>query len=419
MTVITRPDGIKFVINSYREEVNVKKTALLKKELRALSNIHGKFAKFFYKDDKQRIEAVFSTEAGYLLGSSIWFHYGLQIPNLIYCEALPESDKALLVIVHEYRVYLETELPKANVITELASLLLLGDKSKFVIYISGDVPIAEQPTDGKFAFDSSMLESFQILDTPLYPTLEPDVENLLRPIEDAIRALNLPTAYTLPIIIGVCVLAFVGYLWKKAHPTEVAQLTPIIEVSHQNPYAGLQSALSTPAPTQIILDLTNQLDHLLAMPGWQVTTIILDKQANVTVYLISSGEKFSTLLNWGMREGYAIQPTTTGATLTKSLHLENRIAEEDSFSSAIGAYTNLYDSMNKLFPYSALSMNKIKSFSAYKQYDLTITLTNTSPGLLRQLAQVFSQQPITITSMKLALTSGLISGTIQFSILGL
>lgn len=422
MAIIVREDGQRFAINNYRENIVAKKPALLKKELRSLAAIHGKFAKVYYPDptNQQNIEAILSPEQGYLLGGLIWNCFDKKPDNLIYCEALANSENAILVIVHDRRIYLETELPKSNIITELAALLLLGDQIKFDIYIYGDVPIAENPTEGKFAFDKNMVNSFHVLEKPLYPTLEPSREYELLPLEEAIKELNLPGSYTLPILIVALVLFTVGYLWRVTHPREAKELAPIIEVSYINPYEQLQKALSTPSPAHIINQVCDHIDNLLLAPNWNISKLSFNNLTNAIVATVSSPNNngFLQLMRWAGNGKYTIQPLPAGVLLTQKLLLPNRIAEKAIYSSALETYSFIYDSINKFFPYQAVFINTTKNNGSYVEMVITVKFQNISNTLLRQVGQSFRDQPITIQTIDLTIDHGLLSGSIKFSIFG-
>ena len=417
MTVIVRKDGIRFVINAYHEAVVLKKTSLLKKELHTLANMHGKFASLRYTG--QTIEAAFSPDQGYLFGPSIWAHFDRKPDNLIYCEPLPDTqDQILLVIIHNRQFYVSTVLSKSNIISELAALLLLEDKPKFDIYVHGDVPITETTIPGKFSFESSMVSSFHALETPVFPTLEVGWDTELAPIDNAIRRLHLPQNYA-PLIAGsIIALVIFGYFYKKMRPKEAAQLAPLIQINYLNPYQGMQDALTSPEPTQIIMQLTDQIDTLLGLPGWTITHVSYDNlllQADVA----STYGKLAWLMRWSTQYKFRLEPLKTGVLLSKNLRLFNRaVGANTGANAALSVYRYTYDTTLKLLPYPALRLAEIKSFNSYKQYHLELTLKGVSTNLLRQIALSFMKQPIVLENANFTITEGLISGKITFSIYG-
>ena len=114
MPQILRHDGVPFVVYTYRELVTAKKYSLLKRELEMLGREHGDNARFYVYPDGD-LEAIFSKDAGYLLGENIWQHFG-NPADLIYCEALADGENALLVIVKQGSVYLDAQLPLTNLL---------------------------------------------------------------------------------------------------------------------------------------------------------------------------------------------------------------------------------------------------------------------------------------------------------------
>src|SRR6185436_11059386 len=109
-----------------------------------------------------------SQESGYLLGESIW-HYFKRPFDLIYCEAIPGTTEAILVIVKAGSVYLDGSFPVDSIPEEL--LVFRTQQNNFYIYIQGNVPISERPSPEKFSLDPSSVRSFKVLDTPVFPTL--------------------------------------------------------------------------------------------------------------------------------------------------------------------------------------------------------------------------------------------------------
>src|SRR3990167_1150336 len=97
MAYITREDGERFVIPSYRDVLSAKKPSLLKKEVLLLSSNYGEYVALQRKNIQQ-YEAAFSPDPGYLLGETVW-HYFKRPIDLIYCEAIPNTNHAILVIV--------------------------------------------------------------------------------------------------------------------------------------------------------------------------------------------------------------------------------------------------------------------------------------------------------------------------------
>ena len=57
-----------------------------------------------------KYEVAFSPDTGYLLGESIWHNFKRPM-DMIYCEAIPNTTEAILVIVKEGSVYLDGSFP--------------------------------------------------------------------------------------------------------------------------------------------------------------------------------------------------------------------------------------------------------------------------------------------------------------------
>src|SRR5687768_7707453 len=117
MPYITREDGERFVIPSYRDVLSIKKESLLRKEILLLSENYGEYIALQRKNAEQ-YEVAFSNEPGYLLGETIW-HYFKRPYDLIYCEAIPNTSEAILVMVKSGNVYLDGTFPLDAIPDEL------------------------------------------------------------------------------------------------------------------------------------------------------------------------------------------------------------------------------------------------------------------------------------------------------------
>src|SRR5580704_8291785 len=167
MPYITREDGQHFVIPSYRDVLTVKQKGQLKKDILQLSKSYGEYITL-QKKGTQQYEVAFSSDTGYLLGESIW-QYFKKPADLIYCEAIPNSTEAILVIVKSGSVYLDGSFPMDSIPEEL--IIFLTQQNNFEIYTFGDVPISQEPEAGKFSFETISVKSFTQLDKPVFPTL--------------------------------------------------------------------------------------------------------------------------------------------------------------------------------------------------------------------------------------------------------
>src|SRR5687768_4951897 len=103
MPTIKRADGAQFAIHTYRELLKLQRPALMKNEIRLLAQNHGEYIRLF-KQNQKNLEAIFSRDPGFLLGESVWHYFG-KPSDLIYCEALPEGQQAIVVVIKANTVY--------------------------------------------------------------------------------------------------------------------------------------------------------------------------------------------------------------------------------------------------------------------------------------------------------------------------
>src|SRR5262245_20600863 len=105
MPYIAREDGERFVLPFYRNFLIFNQKSQLKKEILLLSQSYGEYITLQKKNATQ-YEVAFSPDTGYLLGESIWHNFKKPL-DLIYCEAIPNTTEAILVIVKSGSVYLD------------------------------------------------------------------------------------------------------------------------------------------------------------------------------------------------------------------------------------------------------------------------------------------------------------------------
>src|SRR5579871_5629462 len=145
MPILKRDDGAQFAIHTYRELLEPIKTSLLKTEVRMLAQNHGEYVRLF-KQPNGQIEAVFSRDPGYLLGEALSEYFGK--PNdLIYCEALPEGQYAIVVVIRSGVIYLDSRIPIVSIADEFTALVT--GNNRYQIYIYGNIPLSEMKEPGK------------------------------------------------------------------------------------------------------------------------------------------------------------------------------------------------------------------------------------------------------------------------------
>ena len=167
MPYIIRDDGQRFVIPSYRDALSAASRGALKGQVTSLSKNYGQYVAVQAKTATV-YEVAFSNEPGYLLGESIW-DYLKKPMDMVYCESIPDSNDAILVIVKEGSVYLDGSFPAENIPEEL--VVFLTQENQFEIYTYGDVPLSRTPEENKFAFDAKSVKSFNVLDRPLFASV--------------------------------------------------------------------------------------------------------------------------------------------------------------------------------------------------------------------------------------------------------
>ncbi|MCB1827151.1 MAG: hypothetical protein KDH94_01915 [Coxiellaceae bacterium] len=412
MSTLTRSDGTQFVMQAYRELLSGKKKSQLVQEIRLLAEQQGQYVRLFNKGQGQ-YEAVFSTDPGYLLGETV-SHYFDSPENLIYCEALPDSAQVLVVVIRQGSVYIDSQLLSSNLQSELLPLMT-GDL-RYRIVTSGNVPLRKAESFGTFRFPKDLIESFEMLEDSLFPSL-PALKSLqLQPLPLALKAENLSVGFSTTAIIVLVMTLVVGGWWLLTPEQESTVLHQPILRKITNPYSGYFYALSSPAPDQQLMELVKTVNQLYALPGWQAIKIVFVNQ-EYRINLMPDGGAMSYLHQWAHAHQYQFELTPHGTELVLRSRLSVRAKPRAVYSSE-QVVTRLVDQLNQLLSHQAVSLGATQQRGNVKETQLMIHLDAVSPGLLDLVGRQLSGLPVALSSVTISLHSGLMSGTIQLSVWG-
>lgn len=415
MPVVVRDDGIEFAVYTYRETLSAKSSSLLRQEIQYLQSENGDYGRFFLQIDGD-YEAVFSRDKGFLLGESVW-EYFEQPDDLIFCEALPDSEDALLVVVRSGRVSLDVKVAKVNLPDEFASLV--GSSNKYRIYIHGDVPLAQEASDEAFAFDEDSIESFTLLDEPVFPQLPLYEEYQLLSIPEAIRELNLgtgkPIFYVIAIVAAIGLGYFIYDIMQPEPEPVVVEVAPI-ERPPEDPYLAYKNALKGPSPSKILVEYALNVQHLFTMPAWQPTSVNY-ASGNYTASLQSFGGSTDILLAWVKETDANLTVTGDSASLSINSDVKDRkpptkIYHERDIVSLI------YDRLKLLLPAGGVSLGNSQPQDGYNQIELTVSFSDISSDILVLFAKELQGLPLIMQRCDASINDGLLSGSFSILILG-
>jgi hypothetical protein len=125
----------------------------LKKELRLLTASYGEYVAL-QKKSAATYEVALSPDPGYLLGECVWDYFKRPF-DMIYCEAIPNTTEAILVIVKSGSVYLDGSFQIDSIPEELL-IFKSQTNNNFSVFIHGNVPISQTEEEGKIAFDEDL-----------------------------------------------------------------------------------------------------------------------------------------------------------------------------------------------------------------------------------------------------------------------
>jgi hypothetical protein len=410
MPYITREDGERFIIPSYRDVLSAKKPALLKKEVMLLSANYGEYITLQRKNVDQ-YEAAFSPEAGYLLGETVWHHFK-RPPDLIYCEAIPNTTEAILVIVKGGSVYLDGSFSVDSIPDEL--IIFRTQQNHFEIYIHGDIPLSETPEEGKFSLDSSSVKSFTILPEPIFPTLPTIKAFQLRLVDVVLKAQGIGVIPLPKIIAGIAIIALIwlGFMYLSESRKEI----PMSFISAIDPYQGYISAMMTPSPTSEIESVTAHIAKLYTIPGWfpdKVDYVSGMMRVNVK----SSGTKMNVLFKWAGTNNATLLIASDGVYLTVPIKVTNR-ANVKTISSLQQVIAEVIDRIAPVSPGNNLTLSQTMDRGRFLETQLTITFASLSLEMVNLLAEQLKGLPLILVKLNVTVNNGTLSGILVLKALG-
>src|SRR5579883_156804 len=411
MPFITREDGERFVIPSYRDILSAKKSNLLRREILLLSSNYGEYIVLQRKNVNQ-YEIAFSPDPGYLLGESIW-NYFKRPQDLIYCEAVPNTSEAILVIVKSGSVYLDGVFPVDVIVDEL--LVFRTQQNYFEIYTYGDVPISKQPQEGKFDFADSSVKSFSVLDKPVFPTL-PTVKTFqLQPVESVLRAKGIgvfPVGRLLLVLAAAAFVVILGYL-ISSHKKELPQVI----VRATNPFQGYYDTLNSPDPADQVRWIASNLWLLTTIQGWYPQSVLFTDYT-LDALMKSEGTRTNILFDWALHNNGNIDVRTDGFHLTIEGGFFNR-GINTTIMPLTKVVATIIDRLSYVLPGNNLDVGLNINRGRYSELQLTITFIDITPTTLDLISRQLRGLPLVLLKLTARMSNnGLISGTIILKALG-
>ncbi|RDI46532.1 hypothetical protein [Aquicella lusitana] len=409
MAYITREDGEHFVIPSYRDVLAVKNKSALKKEILLLSQNYGEYITLQRKGSNQ-YEVAFSPDTGYLLGESIWHHFKRPV-DMIYCEAIPNTTEAILVIVKSGSVYLDGSFPLDSIPEEL--VIFLTQQNNFEIYIYGDVPISQMPEEGKFSFDASSVKTFTVLDKPVFPTLPLLKIYQLQLVDTVLKAHGIGVFPIKQVMLVIVVLGLLWMAWSFLSARREAMPEFLAE---PNPYQLYNTTLATPAPDEEMKKFLDGVRLLFTMPGWLPYTIDYSNR-NLSALVQSTGSKTEQLFEWASQNKAVINIKSTGIFVALTLTMPNRPVPNRIYpiKQVIG---ELVDRLADVYPGNNLRLGNFLNKGVFTQVTMTLTLTDVTPVILALIGEQLKGLPLVLSKVNLTVTNGNFSGSITIEALG-
>lgn len=409
MPFITRADGEHFVIPSYRDSLTAKNASTLKKEVLLLSQSYGNNITM-QKRSPTQYEVAFSSDTGYLLGESVWQHFKRPL-DMVYCEAVPNTSEAIMVIVKAGTVHLDGSFQKDSIPEEL--IVFLTQENNFDIYIYGDVPISKEHEAGKFSFEPSSVKSFNVLDEPVFPTLPLLKIYQLRPVDTVLQEQGIGV---LPVgkIVGVLILLALLY-GAYSFITRPKPVPPPPKVAQPPPLLGYMTDLTSPTVEDHLKQVLVYYRLLMTMPGW-VSTGFSYADGGFNCGVTSNGGTVQQLMEWAKNNDVNLDMQNSGYTISKSVTLPNRAVPTVIYPLK-QLIAEIVDRMGRFYPGNHFSIEAANK-GAYSDAKITLNFDGFSPAIVMLMGQQINKLPVVVRAITIRVDHGLLSGTMVFDALG-
>lgn len=412
MPYITREDGVHFVVPSYRDVLTARQKSQLKKDILALSQSYGGYITLQRKGGTQ-YEIAFSPDTGYLLGESVWNYFKRPV-DMVYCEAIPNTSEAILVIVKGGSVYLDGSFPIENISEEL--VIFLTQENNFEIYIYGDVPISQTPADGKFSFEASSVKTFTVLDKPVFPTLPLLKIYQLQLVDAVLRAYGIGVFPLVPVLLLIILLGGGGYLlWEFVLKPPPPPPPPPPEVV--NPYLTYNRILMTPDPVEEMNAFLSSLNTLLTIPSWDLTQVRYSG-GDITATVTTVGSSVQQLIAWSKANDVSVEMRPDGIHLDMPVKLPaNRPAPKDIYP-LTDVIARFVDHLSAVYPGNHLQLSEIANKGKYNDVTIIISVDKISPATFALIGEQMKDLPFVLKTVALTVNNGMLTGSINFEAVG-
>lgn len=409
MPHIVREDGERFIIPSYRDVLSAKKPGLLKREILLLTSNYGEYIALQKKSATQ-YEIAFSPEPGILLGETVWSYFK-KPRDLVYCEEIPNTNEAILVIVKGGSVYLDGLYPIESIPDEL--VVFLTQQNNFEIFIQGNVPISQTEEEGKFTFDPASVKSFTILEAPVFPTLPIVKQFQLQLVDVTLKAMGIGV---FPVGKLIASLLLIGLIWVAWNYISTKEQLPVSIVSVVNPYQIYLNQLTSPDPATEIQKLAENMMLFYTIPGWNIVNYSYSG-GQLTCSIKSAGARTNSLFTWAEHNKANVEVMPDGFYVSRKLTFINR-PQPTTIYELKYIIASLIDRLSYILPGNNLTVGNSVNKGKYTEIQLTIKFDNITPTTLTLLGEQLKRYPFVLSNVSGTVNDTTISGTIVLTALG-
>jgi hypothetical protein len=420
MPILRRDDGLQFIIHPYREIIKINRAGVLKKKICMLAREHGSNVRIS-KAAGDNIEVIFSREAGVLLGESVWNFLNKPI-NLIYCEALFERNYALMVIVKNGEVLLDSKVSYVQIPEELAALSM--GSQKYDVYVYGDVPLGQNKGEekgGYFLIEDTLIKSFTILDESILMRLPMYEMAKLQSLELALTSsIYFKNTGLISIIMGILAIGavFIGWHVYKSFLVEPIKQQIVAFEKASDPFLSFYSNLSKPYPGEQLVEFVSMDKLMMTLPpGWKNGKISFNGyEYNMEIF--SSDGSIIMLKNWMKEHGFEFSFTTDRIPIVVKSKLKPRsnlgviYPLDDVLAVLIDKVNVILAGMGKV------EFKGIESRGSYREANVIIHVNKAFVGVLFMIGKELNRIPVSISSIDMLIVDSLYTGNIKIMVFG-
>ena len=402
--MIRTKKGIEFATQPFRTTIKKCAPYKLPEQLDVFTMEYGEYFYLQKRGDNTIFVAV-TSEPAYCLGESVLAFFK-KYPNLIYCEKLSgKDDFFLVVVIVNGQVYLDNKIHQDTLLDEL-SVFFSEKTTPFVFMFTKELQSLQKK------IQKNAIEAFKIVEGNILEKLPLNENLLFSPLDLAMHKAGFSyqmKSLIIGLLLAFIIVAPIAYFGLRPEPTITQKVV--------NPYAQYKQALMSPSPLAEVRSMMTQLNVLFQTPHWLPKAVSWsDGQTKISVSATSI--ELDELKTWALKNNaHLILRDKQVNLLFNTESLPHRSKPKKIFP----MQTVVFHFIDKLHRFSNtldIKESRTTQQGAYQETILTVQFNGYSTSMLESLFRETHGSPVVLQKFQAQIDHGLMTGSIEFLLLG-